>query len=76
PNPTPAKECMVRPPMLTAAIPVGAVSAICETYGTGERRLETTHSPRRKDFPTPAEPVKKTFRPFLTRSRTSSCSSE
>ena len=78
PWPIPANECSVTPPMLQAAMPVGAVTTTAS--GRFSSRYFSLRSEmmrrRRKDLPVPAEPVKKTDLPSITTSRhTCVCSS-
>jgi hypothetical protein len=69
PSPMPAKEWIVTPPMLQAAMPVGAVTttasdrpaAACLSLRPAMMRR------RRKDLPVPALPVKKMLLPSSAR---------
>lgn len=54
------------PPIFAAAIPVEAVTAISRCFSLHQVMI----SRRRTDFPVPAEPVKKTLLPCLTRAKT------
>ncbi|KAI8596373.1 hypothetical protein EDD21DRAFT_293170, partial [Dissophora ornata] len=56
PNPTPANECNVHPPILQAAIPVEAVTATASLDDSQKSLLPLLST----DFPVPADPVKKT----------------
>ncbi|KAK4140510.1 uncharacterized protein C8A04DRAFT_14868, partial [Dichotomopilus funicola] len=68
PSPIPAKLCRVIPPMLQAARPVEAVTAIRSGF-LAYRFLRSRMMDRiNTDFPVPAGPVKNTLRPFSTTS--------
>ena len=62
------KECMVTPPALMAATPVGASTAIC----LGARR---TSSRRKVVFPVPARPVRNRQLSVLAMNSRASCAS-
>ncbi|KAI0080063.1 hypothetical protein K474DRAFT_1590717, partial [Panus rudis PR-1116 ss-1] len=75
PRPIPAHECRVHPPMLMDAIPVEAVMPTSPHSASWDlHHLIISRS--RTDFPVPADPVKNTFFPRLTKSRTCCCSSD
>ncbi|KAK3845029.1 MAG: hypothetical protein J3R72DRAFT_364997, partial [Linnemannia gamsii] len=58
PNPTPANECNVHPPILQAAIPVDAVTATASLALMLSQWLPDLAN---TDLPVPADPVKNKF---------------
>ncbi|KAJ6574740.1 hypothetical protein B0H19DRAFT_1125535 [Mycena capillaripes] len=74
PNPIPANECRVEPPMFRPAIPVDAVTARELGFRTGSSFKVLIISRKRMDFPVPAGPVKNTDFPATTMSKTLCCS--
>ncbi|KAI0344116.1 hypothetical protein BDW22DRAFT_1392416 [Trametopsis cervina] len=74
PRRMPAQECRVRPPILRAAIPVAAVTAMLSPpYSFRPQEMILRRS---TDLPAPAGPVKKMFSPRLTLFKMASCSAE
>ncbi|EJF66393.1 hypothetical protein DICSQDRAFT_46552, partial [Dichomitus squalens LYAD-421 SS1] len=73
PNPMPAHECSVHPPMFTDAMPVDAVIASCKL---ARPPLALMIFRKRTDLPVPADPVKNTLSPRCTFARTYRCSGE
>jgi hypothetical protein len=65
PDPPP-KLCIVIPPILQAAIPVLAVTATASPFPAHFFFNALMISLKRTDFPVPADPVKKTDRPWST----------
>ncbi|KAK3295756.1 uncharacterized protein B0H64DRAFT_298200, partial [Chaetomium fimeti] len=66
PRPIPAKLCKVMPPMLQAARPVEAVTAIRSGSRTNFFLSSWIMARMSTDFPVPAGPVKKTLWPLST----------
>ena len=62
-SPAPMNLWMVHPPIATAAMPVGAVTATASALPPCFSRKSATKVCRTNDLPVPAAPWKNTFRP-------------